>query len=157
MTAAEINSALPGGSEPAPLLLLVDDVVDVAVIVQRLGRRSGHTVVHCARADTAWEYLQSARPDLILLDVNLPGMSGLELCRKIRAVDRLAAVPIAILSSGMLPEDVDNARRAGAGHVLFKDLLTQPEAWCRRLQEILGGLEKMGAGPRARPSEPGSC
>jgi two-component system phosphate regulon response regulator PhoB len=110
---------------------------EIALIVQLLGRRCGHVVVHRPQAEAAWEYLQHSRPDLILLDINLPGMSGLELCRQIRGVSHLAPIPIAILSSGMMTEETDKARQAGADHILCKDLLAQPEAWQCRLQEIL--------------------
>jgi two-component system response regulator BaeR len=127
------------GGRKAPLLLLVDDMAEIGLIVQRLGRHCGHNVVHCARADAALEFLQQNRPDLVLLDINLPGVNGLELCRKLRDMGHLADVPVAILSSGMLPEDLETARNAGASHVLFKDLLAQPDAWQRRLQEILEG------------------
>src|SRR5438094_940363 len=94
---------------PSPVLLLVDDIPELGLIVQRLGRCCGYTVVHCLRAEEAWDYLQEARPDLLLLDINLPGMSGLELRRLVRTTARLADLPVVLLSSAVQLDELDGA------------------------------------------------
>src|SRR5262245_25038276 len=126
-----------GPADAAPLVVLVDDLADLHLIVVRLGQRAGHRVVSFARAEDAWEFLRHERPDLVLLDRNLPGMSGLELCRLIRDTPALAGVPVALFSQGSRPDEDEAAQAAGADFFLSKDLLCRPEAWQRRLGEIL--------------------
>jgi CheY-like chemotaxis protein len=124
----------------APLLLLVDDMPEIGLIVQRLSRPLGHRVLHCRRAEEAWEELRRVRPDLILLDVNLPGLSGRELCRRLRQSPELARIPVAFLSSALeLEELAAEPGAGGADYFLCKDLLARPEAWQRRLREIVPG------------------
>jgi CheY-like chemotaxis protein len=123
----------------APLLLLVDDMAEIALIVQRLARPLGYQVLHCRRAEEAWEQLRQVRPDLLILDLNLPGMSGRELCRRLRQDPPLAGLRVAYLSSGPELEALAaEPDRGGADYLLSKDLLARPEAWQGRLQEILG-------------------
>jgi DNA-binding response OmpR family regulator len=117
------------------LLLLVDDSPEIGLIVQRLGRRAGHEVVCRADAASAREFLAGSRPDLVLLDVNLPGESGLEMCRSLQREG--AAPPVALFSHWDRPAEVAAGLDAGADFVLSKDLLCDPRAWDERLREIL--------------------
>lgn len=120
-----------------PLILLVDDAPDVGLIVRRLGQRAGQRVEVRPSAELGWEYLQATRPDLAILDVNLPGASGPDLCRQIRATPRLADLAVAILSQPDRPDDISDALDAGVDFVFAKDLLVEPAAWVQRIQEAL--------------------
>jgi DNA-binding response OmpR family regulator len=120
-----------------PALLLVDDAPDLGVIVTALGRRCGCEVAWRPDGASAWEYLQTARPDLILLDVGLPGESGLELCRRLRAFPPLADLRVALFSHWGLPAVVAAGLDAGADFLLSKDLVCKPDEWQRRLREAL--------------------
>jgi DNA-binding response OmpR family regulator len=120
-----------------PRLLLVDDSAEVALIVRHICGRAGMEIVAHADAEQAWAYLQTAQPDLVLLDVNLPGASGYDLCRWVRFAPALVDLPIALLSHWRHSEDVAMGLEAGTDFVLSKDLLGQPEEWKKRLREIL--------------------
>lgn len=120
-----------------PRLLLVEDAPDVALVVQRLGRRAGFDVTHRPDVASAWEALGGERPDLILLDLNLPGERGEALCRRVRADPRTAHLPIALFAHWDCPGDVVSGLEAGGDYVVSKDLLARPEAWQARLREIL--------------------
>jgi CheY-like chemotaxis protein len=120
-----------------PRLLLVDDAPEIALIVQRLARRAGQELTTCPDVASAWEYLADGRPDLVILDLNLPGTSGLELCRRIRGSPDLAQLPVALFSQGDRPEDLAAGLEAGVDFVLSKELLCQPEQWQARLEEVL--------------------
>lgn len=68
----------------ARLLLVEDDRALAAMVVEYL-ERAGHEVDHVARGDRAVEAVRRARPALVLLDVELPGLDGFEICRQVRA------------------------------------------------------------------------
>jgi CheY-like chemotaxis protein len=133
-----------------PLLLVVDDAPEIGFIVRRLGRDAGYDTTACGDVPAAWEYLQrttdpglgtphARRPDLILLDLNLPGTPGLELCRRLRATPMLADLTVALFAHWDRAGDVAAGLAAGADAVISKDLLTQPATWADRLREILSG------------------
>jgi DNA-binding response OmpR family regulator len=129
-----------------PLLLLVDDAPEVALIVQRLARRVGHELRWHADVASAWSDLQGGpRPDLVLLDHNLPGPPGVELLRLLRADPAHAAVPVAVFSGWDRPEDIVAGLEAGADYVASKDLLAAPASWQCRLGEILRGCDGRAA------------
>jgi DNA-binding response OmpR family regulator len=120
-----------------PRLLLVDDAVEAALLVERLGRRIGLEVVHRMDVPSAWSCVCQALPDLILLDLNLIGERGETLCRQVRTTAETAAVPIALFVHWQCPEDIVSGLEAGADYVVAKDLLCRPEQWQARLKEIL--------------------
>src|SRR5436190_17434382 len=66
-------------------------------------------------ASTAWR-----RPDLIVLDLNLPRLTGIDVLRKIRAVEHLCLTPVIVLSTSRRPEDVREAYAAGANTYIEK-------------------------------------
>jgi CheY-like chemotaxis protein len=121
-----------------PLVLLVDDAREMGLIVAHLGDRSGCAVEQRLDAASALEFLQDRLPDLILLDVNLPGMSGPELCRRVRDEPRTAALAVAVFTHPGLDDDIAAGLEAGADFFFSKDLVLSPEAWSERLTEILG-------------------
>lgn len=127
-----------------PLLLLVDDAPHLGFIVERLGTRVGCEVIARTDVPTAWEFLQSRVPALVLLDLNLPGPSGLELCRRIRANETLGKLPIALFCQDGLSEDVAAGLQAGADYLFSKELVGNPAQWEARLAEILAGASTLG-------------
>jgi CheY-like chemotaxis protein len=117
-----------------PHILLVEDMAEIALITRKLSERARHQVVWLPSAEEAWEYLQHETPDLVLLDIHLPGMSGLDLCRKVRALPGREDLAIALFTQAQQP---DALAESGANYVLTKDMLSRPEAWLARLEEIL--------------------
>jgi CheY-like chemotaxis protein len=122
---------------PLARVLLVDDEPSLGVIVASLGRRAGYTADCLQDTASAWNSLQQTMPDLLILDVQLVGESGLALCRRVRATPRLAHLPIALFTHWGLSEAIAAGLEAGADYLLAKDLLGQPERWLRRLAELL--------------------
>jgi PAS domain S-box-containing protein len=141
---AETNGTAPSAfseadsAAPAPgRLLLVEDMDDLGQVARRLLEMAGHRVHWCRSAEQAWEYLQGERPDLVLLDINLPGMSGLDLCRRLRAAPAQAGLRVALFSQADQEGDVRTGLEAGADHVLSKELLGAPELLGRQLRTVL--------------------
>ncbi len=119
-----------------PLLLLVDDSQEMGLIVRSLARRIGWEAAARLDAETAWQALGELQPDLILLDVNLPGASGLEWLRRVRQTPDFAGLTVALYTHWGLPTDVAAGLEAGVDFVFDKDLATRPADWQRRLLEI---------------------
>jgi CheY-like chemotaxis protein len=119
-----------------PLLLLVDDSAEMGLIVVSLGKRAGFEVSVCVDAETAWEALSRRRPDLVLLDVNLPAVSGPEWLRRVRAAPEFTDLPVALYTHWGLTADVAAGMEAGADFVFDKDLAARPAEWQKRLLEI---------------------
>lgn len=107
-------------------ILLIEDSDDDALIVQRAFAQLGlgHELVREPTGEAAVERLKSrqGRPHLALLDLNLPGLSGLEVLRWIRASEAYRRLPVIILSASGRDADVTAAYEAGANHYLVKPL-----------------------------------
>ena len=125
------------GRMPEAHLLLVDDAPEVRAIVTVLSNRAGYRSDTCPSVASAWEFLQHTRPTLILLDVQMPPVSGVELCRLVRAAEPLQNLPIALFTHWGVPGDILAGLEAGADYVFSKELLADPVAWQRRAGEIL--------------------
>jgi CheY-like chemotaxis protein len=120
-----------------PLLLLVDDSPEMGLIVRSLGNRCGVEVEHQTSVADAWEFLRQCVPDLVLLDMRLPGESGADLCRLVRGAAELKSLHLALYTNWVLHEDICAGLDAGADLVFAKDLVSQIGEWERRLREIL--------------------
>jgi DNA-binding response OmpR family regulator len=120
-----------------PRLLLVDDEPHLGLIVGRIARMAGIEFAGRGDVPSALAFLQQHAPDLTLLDVNLPGMSGLELLRRLRATPALASRKVALFCQSGLTGDVASGWAAGADYLVWKDLISQPEALRVRLLTIL--------------------
>jgi PAS domain S-box-containing protein len=118
-------------------LLLVEDMVDVGTIIRKLGQKSGLEITWFTTAEEAWDYLQEHQPDFLLLDINLPGMNGVELCRRVRTLPALSETPVALFAQDHDPARQEELRAAGATYLLSKDLLCQPASWQDKLREML--------------------
>jgi two-component system phosphate regulon response regulator PhoB len=121
----------------APSILLVDDAPELGLVLRSVGRRAGWHVEQRLDAAGAWEYLQTRTPDLVLLDVNLPGESGPDLCRRLRADARWTTLRVALFTLPTLVEDVAAGTAAGADCLVSKDLAANPEALRQRIAEVL--------------------
>lgn len=117
-------------------LLVVEDNAELGAVIQKLGKRSGLEITWFPSAEHAWEWLQKGRPDFMLFDINLPGMNGLELCRRVRTELQLDT-PIAMFSHEHQSDELAKFRELGADYFLSKDLLADPTVWQQRLHELM--------------------
>jgi CheY-like chemotaxis protein len=138
-------------------LLLVDDDPQMGVLVGLLARRGGWSLTCRSDVESAWAALQSERPCLVLLDLNLPGESGLELLRRRESLggERLA---VALFCQSTLHDDVAAGWRAGADYLLPKELVTRAADWQQRVREILAHTHGQGErGSLGCPAEAGGA
>lgn len=106
----------------AKVLLVVEDTPIDQKLISGLLQRAGYQVAATPTAEDAWKYLQNQEyaPSAIILDIILPGDSGLNLCRKIRGSDRLKQVPIIFCSSKDKEADRFWALRQGGNEYITK-------------------------------------
>ena len=120
-------------------LLIVEDDDRIRASLRLALRDEGYAVVDAPDADSALERFREEEPDLILLDVLLPGMDGLELCRTIR---RTSAVPVVMLTARDDSHDVVAGLEAGADDYVtkpynVKEVAARIRALLRRTQGML--------------------
>lgn len=106
---------------PWERVLLVDDDPDVGALVSlALGQVAGYTVQVCGSSIDALERARSFRPDLILLDVMMPGMDGPETLKALRANETTASIPVIFMSAGADRDHAPQYRELGAMGVIPK-------------------------------------
>src|SRR4026209_914563 len=96
-----------------PTILVVDDEPPILELVRYTLEDEQIRVLEAGDGVKALETARSARPDLILLDVQMPRMDGLEVCRRLRADASVAGTRIVMLTAA--GQDADSARRPAAG------------------------------------------
>lgn len=101
----------------APTILVVEDDPGVASMVRLILEQAQYEVVICADGGDALRVFEETHPDLILLDVMLPGMSGIEICQRIRSTH---GTPILMLTAREASEDIVAGLEAGADDYLTK-------------------------------------
>lgn len=111
-----------GSSAPhqAPLVLVVDDSITVRRVTQRLLTREGFRVALAMDGLQALELLRDERPVVVLSDIEMPRMDGLDLARHIRRDPVLAELPIIVISSRIAQKHRDHAAAQGVNHYLGK-------------------------------------
>ena len=118
-----------------PKLLLADDSPTTQKVVQLTFADEGIEVVVADDGDTAMELYAHHRPDIVLADINIPGLNGYEVCEAIRKRGDNGSTPVILLAGSFEPFDVELAHRVGAN-----DYLTKPFASIRRLVATVTAL-----------------
>ena len=117
-------------------VVIADDDPDIRGLVAIAVRKAGFDLVgQAADGASAWSAVTEAHPDLVVLDVSMPGMTGLEVAKLIRADESFAGTRIALLSAGVGESAIQAGVDAGADHYLTKPF--SPRDLATQLQEIM--------------------
>lgn len=116
------------------VLVADDNPINMKLAVELL-RLNGFDVVQCTDGDGVLEALSQGRPDLILLDIGMPGMDGFEIHKRVRADDRFAGVKIAAFSAFAMKEDEERIRAAGFDAFIAKPI--DIKNFVKRIRELL--------------------
>jgi DNA-binding response OmpR family regulator len=120
-----------------PRILIVEDDTDIAALIAHYLEKSGYSAETLSDGGRALQSAKDAPPDLIILDLMLPGMSGLEICKALRADDRTAALPIIMLTARGEESERIHGLDAGADDYVVKpfspsELMARVRALLRR-------------------------
>lgn len=113
-------------------VLIADDEPSMRLLVHATIESDEYTVVEASDGDQAWALIQKHRPSLVLLDVQMPGLSGLDLLRAIKSDPRLNHTHVILLTAKAQESDVEAGLIGGADFYLTKpfspiDLLSRVE------------------------------
>jgi DNA-binding response OmpR family regulator len=116
-------------------LLIVDDEEGVRGLVRMTLESLDYEIIEAADGGEAVDLAREFHPDLVLLDVMLPDVSGLEVCRRLKADPDLTSTTVVMLTARAQSRDVGDAEMAGADGYFTKPF--SPIALTRRVEEVL--------------------
>ena len=117
-------------------VVLVEDEANIAEAIRYLLSQDGWRVETLANGGSAAEVIRKARPDLVILDVMLPGRSGFEILQEIRDTPELAGLPVLMLTARGQARDREMAQRAGVSRFMTKPFSNA---------EMLDAVRELGA------------
>ncbi|MEJ2550695.1 MAG: response regulator [Anaerolineales bacterium] len=115
-------------------ILIVDDTTELLFFLDYIFKRSGFDVVTAANGKDAVRLAKETKPDVLLVDVMMPGIDGLEVCKQLRQDAEMHEVPILLYSAAVGEEIRQKALEAGANEFLGKtinheELVTKVRNW----------------------------
>lgn len=128
------QSAAAAGSK-RPTVLIVDDEPTIRLLVRATLEEAGYRSIEAADGRDALELARSERPDAVLLDIAIPHVSGLDVCRQLRQRPETAGTPVLFLTGLGHAEEQQAAGEAGGQGCIFKPF--QPADLVSRLAEAL--------------------
>ena len=121
LTDTSIPSLLAAAHRDRPRLLVVDDQpINIQVLYQLFA--ADHQVFMATSGEQALKVCEEVQPDLVLLDVVMPGMDGFEVCRRLRAQERTADVPVIFVTAHHDPSEEEKGFDAGAVDFIAKPI-----------------------------------
>ena len=124
----------------SPLILVVDDYQDAREMYAEYLQFSGFRVAEARNGNEAVAQAFSLRPDLILMDLSLPGMDGWEATRVLKADDRTKHIPVVALTGHALAGASEGARKAGCDSFVTKPCL--PDDLVIEVRRMLDTVKK---------------
>lgn len=106
-------------------ILIVDDEPDVVSLIERTLAGDGFLVVKAYDGIGALDLVSTEKPDLVLLDLMMPMMSGYEVCQQIKANPQTRNIPVVCLSSAHSPDARAHSLKAGAVELITKPFFPQ--------------------------------
>jgi len=103
------------------IYVVEDDNKNMKLFRVLLRSTSDVEVIEATEGDEGLEVIKSGEPDLIILDIKLPNMSGIEICKNLRKIDKFKKVPIIAVTAHAMSEDKERILKAG-----FDEYMTKP-------------------------------
>jgi two-component system phosphate regulon response regulator PhoB len=143
-----LRGTKPGWEEAVakPNILVVEDDADIQQLVTYNLIKAGMQVTCADRGEEALAVLDRERVDGIILDLMLPGLSGLEICRRVREQERTRNLPLVMLTARSADDDVVSGLETGADDYVTKPF--SPKVLIARLQAAMRRKQEENAGDR---------
>lgn len=122
-------------TSPERTVLIIEDETDAAELFAEMMRVSGFRVIKTASSAPAIRMMAAEKPDIVLLDIMMPEVSGLDILRQMREDSALAGIPVVIVSAQSMPADIRNGLEAGAS-----TYLTKPVGFLELKEAVEGAL-----------------
>ncbi len=120
-------------------ILIAEDERDIRDLIEFTLRYAGHEVVKASNGAEAVELAPQVRPDLIIMDVRMPRMTGYEACQALKKLDDVKDIPVVFLSAKGQQSEMDAGLEAGAYDYILKPFA--PDQLIERVKEILARFE----------------
>ena len=125
-------------------ILIIDDDAFIRRPLEFILRGEGFQPTTAVSGEDGLSKLEGDRPDLIFLDVMMPGLDGFSVCRQVKGDPRFAAIPVILLTAK--GQESDRERGLAAGATEFMNKPYSPSELLRRVREILAGTETGSVG-----------
>jgi CheY-like chemotaxis protein len=110
------------GAAPRTLLYVEDNPANLQLVERIMARRPDIRLLSAKNGTLGIELARTSRPDVILMDINLPGMSGIKAMQILRADTATAHIPVVALSANAIPRDIERGLEAGFFRYLTKPI-----------------------------------
>lgn len=134
--AGDVLKPSDGGAQHT-VLYIEDNPTNLRLVTQILGRRKHIHLLTAHTPQLGIELALTRRPELILLDINMPGMDGYQVLKRFQAEEKLRSIPVVAITANAMPRDIERGMEAG-----FTDYLTKPINMARFdavLDQLLSG------------------
>ncbi|MCC7062552.1 MAG: response regulator transcription factor [Planctomycetes bacterium] len=136
-----------------PKVMVIEDEPDILEVIQYNLEREGHKVIACRNGEQGLSRIRTDNPDLVILDLMLPGMDGVEVCRQVKSDPVTKAIPIIMVTAKSEESDIVLGLGIGADDYICKpfstrELIARVKVVLRRgpLREESGGGERVVRG-----------
>jgi DNA-binding response OmpR family regulator len=116
-------------------IVIAEDEPDIRDLITFTLRFAGHEVIAGANGEEGFELTRREKPDLVMMDVRMPRMTGYEACRKIKADPELKHIPVVFLSAKGQEAEIQSGMEVGAEAYLLKPFA--PDQLTERIRAIL--------------------
>jgi CheY-like chemotaxis protein len=116
-------------------ILIADDEPDILDLIAFTLRFAGHEVIPTSNGAEAYESARSSFPDLIMMDVRMPRMTGYEACRAMKADPTICHIPVIFLSAKGQESEIETGLSAGAAEYILKPF--SPDQLTEKIRQIL--------------------
>ncbi|MCU0499309.1 MAG: response regulator [Anaerolineae bacterium] len=122
-------------------ILIAEDERDIRELIKFTLMFAGHQLTLAANGEEAYELSKTFTPDLIMMDVRMPKMTGYEACREMKKLEHLKNVPVVFLSAKGQDDEIQQGIEVGASGYILKPFA--PDELLRRITEILAKINSV--------------